>query len=144
MAAAISESRSVQGKGHLHTCIAVRKDNLRRSSLRKDHPETTIKILVNPKISSIVRKLGKSVRWLGKSVRKVERSVRKLENSVRKLGKTIRGKRQPTWTWFNNKAWLITKNLGKMHKKTTKIKLLRKIRKLSTSKKKEKVIFANV
>jgi hypothetical protein len=35
----------VRGKGHLQTCIAGRKDNLRCSILRKDYPETTIKIL---------------------------------------------------------------------------------------------------
>jgi hypothetical protein len=29
---------SVRGKGHLHTCIAGRKDKLRRALLRKDNP----------------------------------------------------------------------------------------------------------
>ena len=47
--------------------------------LRKDNPETTIKILFyekikfHGKISRIVRKLGKSVRKLGKSDRKLGR-----------------------------------------------------------------------
>ena len=55
------------GKDHMHNCIAGRKDNLRRSILRKDKPKTMIKILFYQKISKIVRKLGKSVRKLGKS-----------------------------------------------------------------------------
>ena len=37
---------AVRGKGHLHTSIAGRKDNLRCSILRKDNPKTKIKILV--------------------------------------------------------------------------------------------------
>jgi hypothetical protein len=49
---------TVRGKGHLHTCIAGRKDNLRRSILRKDNLKTTIKILVYHKISRIVKNLG--------------------------------------------------------------------------------------
>ena len=57
---------TVRGKGHLQACIAGRKDNLRRSILRKDNPKTTIQILVYRKISRIVRKLGKSDRKLGK------------------------------------------------------------------------------
>ena len=57
----------VRGKGHLHTCIAGMKDNLRRLILRKDNPKTKIKILVYQKISSNVTKLGKPVRKLGKS-----------------------------------------------------------------------------
>jgi hypothetical protein len=32
---------AVRGKGHLHSCIAGRKDNLRVSILRKDNPETS-------------------------------------------------------------------------------------------------------
>ena len=70
----------MRGKGHLHTCIAVRKDNLRRSILRKDNPKTINKIWVYQKISRIVWKLGKSVgqnRKIGKSVRKLGTSVRK-------------------------------------------------------------------
>ena len=57
---------AVRGKGHLHTCIAGRKDNLRLSILRKDNPETKIKILVR-----IVRKLERSARKSGGSVRKL-------------------------------------------------------------------------
>ena len=40
---------AVQGKGHLQTCIAGRKDNLRSLILRKDNPKIMIKILVNRK-----------------------------------------------------------------------------------------------
>ena len=86
----------MRGKGHLHSSIAGRKDNLRRISLRKDNPETTNKILVYWKslrfISKFqdVRKLGKSVRKFGRSVRKLRKSVRKLGKSVRKLGKSVR------------------------------------------------------
>ena len=75
---------AVRGKGHLHTCIAGRKDNLRRTILRKDTPKTTIKILVYQKKSRIVRKLGKSFRKLGKSDRKLGNSASKLRKSVRK------------------------------------------------------------
>jgi hypothetical protein len=78
---------TVQGKGHLQTCIAVRKDNLRHSILRKDNPETTIKILVCQQNSRIVTKLGESVRKLEKLVRKLRMSVKKLGKSVRKFGK---------------------------------------------------------
>jgi hypothetical protein len=46
----------VRGKGHLHTCIAGRKDNLRHSILRKDNPETMIKILAGCKISRFILK----------------------------------------------------------------------------------------
>jgi hypothetical protein len=61
----------VRGKGHLHTCIAGRKDNSRRSTLRKDNPKPTIKILVYMKKSEDCKELGKSVRIIGKSVRKL-------------------------------------------------------------------------
>jgi hypothetical protein len=51
---------TVRGKGHLHTCIAGRKDNLRCSFLRKDNPKTTIKILVfkNIKDCKEIRKVS--------------------------------------------------------------------------------------
>jgi hypothetical protein len=81
---------TVQGKGHLHSCIAGRKDNLRLSILRKDNPKTTFKVLVYQKISEIVRKLDKSVRKIGKSVRNLGRTFKKLGKSIRKLGKSVR------------------------------------------------------
>ena len=70
---------SVRGKGHLHICIAGRKDNLRGSILRKENTKTLIKISVNQKVLWIVQKF----------VRKLGNSVRKLGNSVRKLGKSV-------------------------------------------------------
>jgi hypothetical protein len=41
-----SYRQTVRGKGHLHSCNAGRKDNLRCSILRKDNPKIVIKILV--------------------------------------------------------------------------------------------------
>jgi hypothetical protein len=86
----------VRGKRHLHTCIAGRKDNLRRSILKKDNPKRPIKIFVHrinfndfKKLGNSVKKLGTSVKKLGKSVRELGKSVRKLGESVRKLGKSV-------------------------------------------------------
>ena len=84
---------AVRGKGHLHTCIAGRKDNLRCSFLRKDNPEKTIKISVyrkNFNDCKEIMKLEISVRKLEISDRKLGKSVRKLGKSLRKLGKSFR------------------------------------------------------
>jgi hypothetical protein len=76
----------VRGKGHLQTCIAGRKDNLRCSILRKDNPKTTIKILgYQEKFQDC-----NEVRKLDRLVRKIEKSVKRLGKSVWKLGKSVR------------------------------------------------------
>ena len=66
-------SIAVRGKGHLNTCIAGRKDNLRHSILRKDNPKTTIEILFYHKndckeietVSQEIRKVSKEIRKVG-------------------------------------------------------------------------------
>jgi hypothetical protein len=62
------DPKSVRGKGHLHTCIAGRKDNLRRSILRKDNPKTKIKILAFKDCKEI-RKVSKEIRKVSKEIR---------------------------------------------------------------------------
>ena len=58
----------MQGKGHLHNCIAGRKDNLRHSILRKDNPKTKIKILAFKDCKEI-RKVSKEIRKVSKEIR---------------------------------------------------------------------------
>ena len=55
----------VQGKVHLHSCIAGKKDNWRRSVLRKDNPKTMTKIWVyckHFKDCKVIRKASKKTR----------------------------------------------------------------------------------